>query len=151
MSEIEKVKKLAAWMNRVLVAVAIGFMILLGVLSINIPYDGMLQWTGLLYISGAVSGISIVAGFWIRSSLIPSLGLSQTIKGMGIHTIWMSTIVGLHEASGLLWAICAFLYQEPDALAGTGLHILLIAMLWNAGNDLEQFSSPADSENQHEQ
>lgn len=147
-SEIKSAMKMGMWMNRVLVAVAIGFVILAGVLSVAIPYDGMLKWTGLLYISGGVSLLSIVVGFWIRYSLIPSLGLQPTMKGMGVHAIWMSMIAGFHEASGLLWAICSFLYQDPTGLVGTGFHVFLLALMWNAGTDLERFSSQEEAESE---
>ncbi len=100
----------------------------------------------LLYTSAGLSGVSILTGVWIRYSVIPSIDLPLTMKGVGLHSIWISVIVGLHEASGLLWACCSFLYRDQYALAGTSIHILLVSMMWNAGADLEQGSEEAEAE-----
>ena len=148
MSERRKALKMAGLMNRLLVGFAVAFMILAGVLSVTIPFEQPVESSVLLYASAGLSGVSILAGLWIRHSIIPSTDLPLTMKGVGLHSILISVIVGLHEASGLLWACCSFLYRDQSALAGTAIHIFLVSLLWNAGADLEHGSEEAEAESE---
>jgi hypothetical protein len=146
MSERRKALKMAGLMNRLLVGFAMAFMILAGVLSVTIPYEQKVESPTLLYVGAGLSGLSILAGLWIRNFLIPSIGLPLTMKSVGLHSFCISVIVGLHEASGLLWACCSFLFRDQTALAGTGIHILMVSMMWNAGADLEYGSEESEAE-----
>jgi hypothetical protein len=146
MSERRKALKMAGLMNKLLVGFAIALMILAGVLSVTIPFQQKMESSTLLYVSAVLSGVSILTGLWIRYSIIPSIDLPLTMKGVGIHSVWISVIVGLHEASGLLWACCSFLFHDQNALAGTIIHIFLVSMMWNAGADLEYGSEEAEVE-----
>ena len=149
MSERRKALKMAGLMNSLLVGFAIALMIFAGVLSVTIPFEQQMESSILLYVSAGLSGVSILAGFWIRYSVIPSIDLPLTMKGVGLHSVWISVIVGLHEASGLLWACCSFLFRDQNALAGTTIHLVLL--LWNAGAagaDLEQGSEEAEAESE---
>ncbi|MBT6452407.1 MAG: hypothetical protein HOK60_05305 [Planctomycetes bacterium] len=148
MSERRKALKMAGLMNRLLVGFAIALMIFAGVLSVTIPFEQQMESSILLYVSAGLSGVSILAGFWIRYSVIPSTDLPLTMKGVGLHSILISVIVGLHEASGLLWACCSFLYRDQSALAGTAIHIFLVSMMSNAGADLEQGSEEEEAESE---
>lgn len=148
MSERRKALKMAGWMNRLLVGFAVALMILAGVLSVTIPFEQQMESSILLYVSAGLSGFSILTGLWIRYSVIPSIELPLTMKGVGLHSIWISVIVGLHEASGLLWACCSFLFRDQNALAGTAIHIFVVSLLWNAGADLEHGSEEAEAESE---
>jgi len=148
MSERRKALKMAGLMNRLLVGFAVALMILAGVLSVTIPFEQQMESSILLYVSAGLSGFSILTGLWIRYSVIPSIELPLTMKGVGLHSIWISVIVGLHEASGLLWACCSFLFRDQNALAGTAIHIFVVSLLWNAGADLEHGCEEAEAESE---
>lgn len=92
----------------------------------------------LVIVSAVLSPLSAVAFLFGRNVLSRLLETKTGEAKMRVFVSGSVILAGICEAPGLLWALCAYLQQEPLYAIGSVVHALGILFLWPDGSELEE-------------